>query len=213
MKRILFFILMLMILVPVFSDDSKDPLEWGKNSEGNYVNGTHTFDVIFDGAEWAEIGFSSTTIGFSKGTGVTKSAFTNNSIVMVKDSSSTSSLYKYNVSGDIYIYWYISVKEAMNLVLKVSPNSVTSGETTTYDQNKVTVTVTPRTYTSTSTYSSGTETSIVGDKTEGEANVVVFPASYAVYQGDSKITVSAEVSAFPTNRIIGKLTLVLRTAS
>lgn len=214
MKKIILFILMLMALVPVFSDDAKDPLEWGKNSSGNYTRGTHTFDVIFDGAEWAEIGFSSTTIGFSKGTGVTKSSFTNNSITMVKNttSSSSTSSYTYNVTGDIYIYWYISVKEAMNLVLKVSPNSVTSGGATIYDKNKVTVKVTPRTYTSTSAYTSGKEITIVGDKSEASEPVVVFPTSYAVYQGDIKInSVEAEVSAFPTNRIIGKLTLVLRT--
>lgn len=205
---------MLMVLVPVFSDDAKDPLQWGKNTSGNYSRGTHTFDVIFDGAEWAEIGFSSTTTGFSKGTGVTKSSFTNNSITMVKNTTSSStSSYTYNVTGDIYIYWYISVKEAMDLVLKVSPNSVTSAEgATTYDKNKVTVKVTPRTYTSTSTYTPGSEITIVGDKTEAENTVVVFPDSYAVYQGDIKInSVEAEVSAFPTNRIIGKLTLVLRT--
>ncbi len=205
---------MLMVLVPVFSDDAKDPLQWGKNTSGSYSSGTHTFDVIFDGAEWAEIGFSSTTTGFSKGTGVTKSSFTNNSITMVKNTTSSStSSYTYNVTGDIYIYWYISVKEAMDLVLKVSPNSVTSAEgATTYDKNKVTVKVTPRTYTSTSAYNSGSEITIVGDKKESENTVVVFPASYAVYQGDIKInSVEAEVSAFPTNRIIGKLTLVLRT--
>ena len=132
---------------------------------------------------------------------------------MVKNTTSSStSSYTYNVTGDIYIYWYISVKEAMNLVLKVSPNSVTSGGATIYDKNKVTVKVTPRTYTSTSAYTSGEETTIVGDKSEASVTVVVFPTSYAVYQGDIKInSVEAEVSAFPTNRIIGKLTLVLRT--
>ena len=212
MKKILIFIVMLLSLVPLFSVDTTDPLEYKKDDAAN----TQTFDVIFDGAEWSEIGFSSISTGFSKGSGVTKSTFSNNAITMVKYTTSGASddTYDYKVDGDIYIYWYVSIKQAMNLVLKVEPNSVTSGETTTYDKNTVEVEVTGGSYSNGKYTSAGSATTITGSSGSAEGTVVTFPKSYAVYQGDIKLTsVTAKVKAFPTNRVIGKLTLILRTAS
>ncbi len=63
------------------------------------------------------------------------------------------------------------------------------------------------------TSSAQTTFTVTAEGKQGEAAVAYFPNTYSVYQGDTKINVNATISSYPTNGIIGKLTLELRTTS
>jgi hypothetical protein len=140
MKKVILFSLILFLLLPVFADDAKltyiDEKEGWKTTDTESPANQYAFNAVFNGVEYNEIGFSQTMTSYSKGMGLTKNEYTNKSLTMTQIAHDSSS-YTYstkdtdgnNISGG-YIYWYMSVCQAMTLYLKVessipATNSIT----------------------------------------------------------------------------------------
>ncbi len=225
MKKIILFGLILLLVLPLSA--YIDEKEGWKVADTTSPANQYAFNVVFNGAEYSEIGFSKTMTTYSKGMGLTKNEYTNKSLTLTQTAHDSSS-YTYstkdsngnNVNGG-YIYWYMSVSQAMKLYLKV--------ESSIPDQNSVTVAFDTYSYswvTSAGSYQyvagttslSGTKSS---DKTEITSStsvptstdygtvVVSIPACYAVVQGNSEFSVDAVVKEYPESRRIGTLKLTL----
>ena len=134
MKKIILFSIVLLLVLPLSA--YIDEKEGWKTTDTESPANQYAFSAVFNGVEYNEIGFSQTMTSYSKGMGLTKNEYTNKSLTMTQIAHDSSS-YTYstkdtdgnNISGG-YIYWYMSVCQAMTLYLKVessvpATNSIT----------------------------------------------------------------------------------------
>ena len=125
MKKIILFSFILLLVLPLSA--YIDEKEGWKTTD---TDNKYAFKVLFNGVEYSEIGFSKTMTTYSKGMGLTKNEYTNKSLTLTQTAHDASS-YTYS-TGDSkgYMYWYMSVCQAMTLYLNVessipSQNSIT----------------------------------------------------------------------------------------
>ena len=134
MKKIILFSIVLLLVLPLSA--YIDEKEGWKTTDTESPANQYAFNAVFNGVEYNEIGFSQTMTSYSKGMGLTKNEYANKSLTMTQIAHDSSS-YTYstkdtdgnNISGG-YIYWYMSVCQAMTLYLKVessipATNSIT----------------------------------------------------------------------------------------
>ncbi len=223
MKRLIIVTFLILSGVLLFAADNSAPLELKSTAS----SGTKSFIVKFSGAQYAEIGFSKTAASVSSGQGLIKSDIENNSLTLEKIGGEQADqngiyYYSYKSSSSCYIYWYLSLKTEAELELSVVASkgkeyNITktdeSGNSTvekTIPANSVKVALDTYKYTNDPKTPTVTENQEV---TSGSTiNVATFSKSYAVYQGNSKFSITnATVYQYPENRNIGVLTLTLRT--
>ena len=125
MKKIILFSFILLLVLPLSA--YIDEKEGWKTTD---TDNEYAFKVLFNGVEYSEIGFSKTMTTYSKGMGLTKNEYTNKSLTLTQTAHDASS-YTYS-TGDSkgYMYWYMSVCQAMTLYLNVessipAQNSIT----------------------------------------------------------------------------------------
>ena len=190
MKKIILFSIVLLLVLPLSA--YIDEKEGWKTTDTESPANQYAFNAVFNGVEYNEIGFSQTMTSYSKGMGLTKNEYANKSLTMTQIAHDSSS-YTYstkdtdgnNISGG-YIYWYMSVCQAMTLYLKVE-SSIPS-------QNSITVDF------DTCLYSWETSTSYEYDYYNGSYSRYWNGSQYVYYEDSNGTYVKKETTSFTTNK-------------
>ena len=185
MKRIVLFLIFLLLAFAVFADKKFDyttnsyTIKYDKGIEKVADRQTEgEFTVTFAGADYVDVGFSKSQASIATG-GLQKTEITNNRIEMTRETSTDG---EYHCSCSFFIYWYVSLTSKMSLKLTV--------ENKYPDDNTVTLT-----------------------KEDGTVltNEVLetFSSGIAVYFDSYAINVKAVLGTYPANKTVATLKLSL----
>ena len=191
MKRIVLFLIFLLLAFSVFAEEkfdyinaeTTDPpytIKYDKSDEtakDKLVTREGEFTVTFKGASYTDIGFSKSQASIATD-GLKKTEIANNRIEMTRETSTDG---KYHCSCSFFIYWYLSLTSTMKLKLTVENN-----------------------------YPKDNTVTLTKDGSELTDDVLAtFNKGIAVYFDSYEINVSAVLGTYPANRTVATLKLSL----